>query len=408
MKIISFLFLILLFNGSTINNIVEKNAVHTDSWIWGYYIMKNPDDGKNYLLLTCQSGKAYKMILYDSNCKKIFEEENLQDYHVFQYGSKVYFIEDDLCELNLSDYKVNRLNIKNDNYKRMEITEYKNNTIVILSNVYGTEVYNLKDSKLMFNIKRELKVKYTSVKYYKGKIIYNFKRNGIAVYSLSENRELWRYDTGEQGVYFLGIKLGSAPDGISDFKGYDDSGEKLVLNTAFGGLYKFDLQTGKILLRKDRFAGKGNNAGMIGSFAFVDMNGDGIKDIVAGSVDHNVYCINGKDFSTMWEYDTGNEIQLPVSLYDINGDKIPEVFCVNDYDNNLFIFDGKTGKPIIEESVKDNNYKSLIQTSVILADFSGNGLLDLIVMRNMKEMQVYEMSSVKVPPDSILYDPSAI
>ena len=233
-------------------------------------------------------------------------------------------------------------------------------------------------------------------------MVYTKKENIIAIYDLINNNEIWSYDFGTQDFYFLGIKVGSGNDFITDFNINEN---RLFLFTVMGSIFEFNLETGKVLLKKEKFKGDDNNAGLIPNFDLVDMNNDGVKDIVGGSVDYNVYCINGKDLSIIWEFDTDNEIQLPLSFYDINGDKIPEVFTVNDYDNNLFILDGKTGKLLVKKGIKDKDYKKLIQTSVTMADFDGNGLLDLIVDINPSTIQVYEMSDVRVPANSIIYSP---
>lgn len=155
----------------------------------------------------------------------------------------------------------------------------------------------------------------------------------------------------------------------------------------------------------ENFSGTGSNAGVMNYFDLIDVNNDGVGDIIGGSVDHNIYCINGKNLSLIWKFDTDNEIQLPLTFYDVNGDKIPEVFALNDYDNDIYILDGKTGKPLVKKNVKDNSYKNLNQSSVILADYNGNGLLDLVVRVNPQTVQLFEMADVKVPQSKIVAYP---
>jgi outer membrane protein assembly factor BamB len=265
------------------------------------------------------------------------------------------------------------------------------------------DIYDTKGGKIVYKIFFEEEMKIPEIIFHKGRIVYKHKVNGITIFDLKENKTLWKYDTGSDGIYMLGIKVGTYPNEVSRFLIDEDKTTYLIMNTWFGHIYKFDFNTGKVLLEKKRFRGTGNNAGLINSFNLMDMNKDGVKDIVAGSVDNNVYCVNGKDLSVMWEYDTDNEIQLPLSLYDINGDKIPEVFVINDYDNVLFILDGKTGALIKEKNIKD--WEELNQTSVILADFNGNGKMDLIVKRNPRKLQLYEMKDIQIPKNSIVWDP---
>lgn len=179
-----------------------------------------------------------------------------------------------------------------------------------------------------------------------------------------------------------------------------------MVNCGLGSIYKFDLLTGKMIQKLDNFRGTGSNAGVMNYIDLLDMNNDGTPDIIGGSVDHNIYCLNGKNLSLIWKFDTDNEIQLPLTFYDINNDNVPEVFCVNDYDNNLYILDGRTGKQLVKRSVKDNNNKKLNQTSVILADYDGNGLLDILLRVNPQTIQLFEMADVKVPKNSIVAFPN--
>jgi len=369
-------------------------------------LVKNPQTSKIYLVTFCSSKTTNKLIIYDNQGKVVFERDSLKgkvyDQMTFQYNGYLYYMADKLYELRLSDFEIIPINIRNKGYRYVRMFNYKDKEYLLTDTGNEIHVYDLDNTKQVLKLKREEDTKATVVGYYEGSIIFNDKDNEIEVYDFIAEKSKWKYNTGSTGLYILGIKVGSITDYISGYKNDENS---MYVMTIPGDLYKLNLQTGELLLKKERFGGTGANEGLMPYFSLIDMNNDGIKDVVGGSVDNNVYCINGKDLSFLWKYDTDNEIQLPLSFYDINGDKIPEVFCVNDYDNNLFIFDGKTGKPLIDESVKDENYKSLIQTPVLLADYSGNGLLDLLIMRNSREIRDYEMSDVKVPKDSIIYLP---
>ena len=399
-------FITFLFSYSS-DNILEKQTIKSNDWISGsFQLVKNPQTSKIYLVTFCSSKTTNKLIIYDNQGKVVFERDSLKgkvyDQMTFQYNGYLYYMADKLYELRLSDFEIIPINIRNKGYRYVRMFNYKDKEYLLTDTGNEIHVYDLDNTKQVLKLKREEDTKATVVGYYEGSIIFNDKDNEIEVYDFIAEKSKWKYNTGSTGLYILGIKVGSITDYISGYKNDENS---MYVMTIPGDLYKLNLQTGELLLKKERFGGTGANEGLMPYFSLIDMNNDGIKDVVGGSVDNNVYCINGKDLSFLWKYDTDNEIQLPLSFYDINGDKIPEVFCVNDYDNNLFIFDGKTGKPLIDESVKDENYKSLIQTPVLLADYSGNGLLDLLIMRNSREIRDYEMSDVKVPKDSIIYLP---
>jgi len=400
MKII----LILIFSTFLIisqnHDITEGLAFKTDLPIDSYMVFNN--NSQNFLSVFTSQKNQNKWLVFDSSGKQVSVEENTEGDYQTLYKDQIFFLGKALNSFSISDFKITNYKIPNNDYRSFILAEYENQTLFIACNKSRVDIYDTKDGKFVNKILFDEEMKIPRIMYHKDRIVYKHKVNGITVFDLKENKTLWKYDTGSDGMYMLGIKVGTLSNEISRFLIDEDKDSFLIMNTWFGYLYKFDFNSGKVLLEKKRFKGTGNNAGLINTFDLIDMNKDGVKDIVAGSVDNNVYCINGKDFSVMWEYDTDNEIQLPLSLYDINGDKIPEVFVVNDYDNVLFILDGKNGKLIREKNIKD--WEKLNQTSVILVDFNGNGKLDLIVKRNPRKLQLYEMKDIQIPKNSIVWD----
>ncbi|MEO8233350.1 MAG: hypothetical protein ABI638_13785 [Ignavibacteriota bacterium] len=381
--------------------IVENLVFNTDLPINSYKIFNY--NSQNFLSVFTGLKNQKKWLMFDPNGKLVFSKENITGDEQYLYKDQIYFLDNKLSSFSISDFKITNYNIPDDDYQKYLLTEYENQTLFIASNKNRIDIYDTKSFKLVHKIEFNKEVKVQRFRFHKGMIIYKNKENGIAVFNLKENKKKWEFDAGSSGGYFLGIKMGTFPNDVSQFLIEEDRDTFLIMSTWFGYLYKFDFKSGKVLLEKEKFKGTGNNAGLISYFELIDMNKDGIKDIVAGSVDNNVYCINGKDFSIIWEYDTDNEIQLPLSFYDINGDNTPEVFGVNDYDNILFILDGKNGKLIKDKSIKD--WKELNQTSITLSDFSGNSKLDLLVKRNPKKLQLYEMDEIRVPKNKILWDP---
>jgi serine/threonine protein kinase/outer membrane protein assembly factor BamB len=73
-----------------------------------------------------------------------------------------------------------------------------------------------------------------------------------------------------------------------------------------------------------------------------DMNHDGTSDIVVGSTDHNVYCIDGKTGRALWTFETHGAIYGPALLKDVNGDGVPDVFVGSD-DGNMYAISGTDG-----------------------------------------------------------------
>jgi WD40 repeat protein len=223
----------------------------------------------------------------------------------------------------------------------------------------------------------------------------------IAIYDQINKSIVWEYQTKKYPIKLYGINFGKINDPVL-YCDFAWEKEKLFLyyTSGFGNLMKFDAKTGEIKLIKERFMGSGNNAGAIVNFKFADFNKDGHVDLVGPSVDHNVYCINGQDFSVIWKYNSGYENQSPVSLYDITGDGVPEVIGVSDK-MKLFIIDGASGSPI-EEIVLSNRKD---QSIVALCDFNGNERLDLVVKSDYNKIKVFEINSVKVQKNAIIQPP---
>lgn len=150
----------------------------------------------------------------------------------------------------------------------------------------------------------------------------------------------------------------------------------------------------------DRFRGDANNAGLITEFSLADVNGDGVEDLIGSAVDYNIYAISGKDLSVLWAYNTGYENQADVSLYDITGDGVVDVFTINDK-MKLSIINGKTGAKIQEYQIQPEKG----QAKVILADINNNGLLDVFISGGSKAIRAYEMPSVKAPVGGVFWMP---
>jgi outer membrane protein assembly factor BamB len=88
---------------------------------------------------------------------------------------------------------------------------------------------------------------------------------------------------------------------------------------------------------------------MFGSPAIGDVNGDGRKDIVFGTIDGMLHVYDGSGTGTtgtvIWEYQTGGAIYCTPALVDLNGDKKLDVVVASD-DRNVYAIDGSTGLPL--------------------------------------------------------------
>ncbi|MBU1299118.1 MAG: VCBS repeat-containing protein [Bacteroidetes bacterium] len=325
----------------------------------------------------------------------------------FQRQNKIFFFSGKLYFLDLATFHLDSVALMREDYRGLTWVTTGKRDVLIASYADGIDLFDLQTVTLVQEIKRDEEIRLAANVPVEdnGVMIFQSKENELRGYDLASSRILWSYSFGSQPGYYLGIKIGTARDIISHFAVVRENEKPAVVAASFSGtLVKLDLHTGRVILKKERFKGTGNNAGLIGHFTMLDMNGDGVQDLVGGSVDYNVYCINGKDFSVLWEYNTGYENQMPCSFADVNGDGTPDVFSVND-EYRFTVLDGKTGKLIYETIVQEGVKKGWNQTKVLLADLNNNGLLDVIVKGGWDKLRIFELREVRVPKNAIVWIP---
>jgi hypothetical protein len=369
-----------------------------------YVFEKN---NENHLAIFSPGGDD-KTLLYvvDSHGRTIHTSDTLyaflHDRNTCIKDGELFYFDDKLHCIDLAKFTTTSFKMQNCEYQRIIAGELEGRKIVVASNRKFIDVIDLAGNRIQCRINRSGAVRFGEIKYWDGNVIYNTKENELAVFNIQSNKNLWTYSFGMMKGKLLGITLGTFENWLCHFA-IAEAQKEIYTTDAAGDLCRFDLATGTIKVKVEHFSGSSNNAGLIPTFSLFDMNHDGVMDIVAPSVDHNVYLINGKDLTVSWQYDTDNENQRPVSLYDITGDGIPEVFNLNDYDRMISVVNGKTGEKVTERKLPKTKW--LIQSSVCLADFNGDGKLDLIVRDNGIEIGVFEMSEVSVAKNAILSNP---
>ena len=97
-----------------------------------------------------------------------------------------------------------------------------------------------------------------------------------------------------------------------------------------------------------------------------DVDGDGIRDIVAGSLDGYVYCLSGADGSTLWSANLAGEVRFVSEIDDWNGDGINDVVATSYDACCVHIINAKTGVTLKSWSAPNTNHK--IFTAAILPD----------------------------------------
>ncbi len=78
--------------------------------------------------------------------------------------------------------------------------------------------------------------------------------------------------------------------------------------------------------------------------AVADLDGDGVKEVVFGSYDHKVYCLSGADGSEKWEMLTAGSVHSSPTVSDVDGDGKLEVL-IGSFDGRVYSLNGSTGVP---------------------------------------------------------------
>lgn len=123
----------------------------------------------------------------------------------------------------------------------------------------------------------------------------------------------------------------------------------------------------------------------------IDLNGDGVLDIVVGSGVFGigggktgmVYAVNGRDGQLLWKYQLPGDVYATPTFLDINKDGVPDVVMAGRF-NSVYALHGRTGQLLWELKSRNPHVpipKANFNTSVLVGDLDGDGVQDLLTVQ---------------------------
>jgi len=149
------------------------------------------------------------------------------------------------------------------------------------------------------------------------------------------------------------------------------NGTDVVVGSGDGRLYCINGMNGNIRWRYQ------TGGAIESSPAISDIDGDGIPEVIFGSDDGRIYALNGEDGTLLWRLTTRGPIYGSPALADLNNDGRPEV-VVGGYDGNVYALDG-AGARVWTATTPLGHDTMGIRASPAVRDINGDGVPDVVV-----------------------------
>jgi len=322
--------------------------------------------GKNQFLAVITNSGTLRLI--DGAGKITHTAKGAKDF-VASYKGYLFYIGDGLVKLDLANFQTKTFPTTTIESSSLQVLEIASRDVFVRGSKEKVEVLSISQDTTLASFPRSSSVRLTSSTHAGDFLVMHDRETELAAYRLSSPDPVWRLDAGKKDMKILGIAFKSIPNIIFHMK-FNPHDRCLYAATMLGDLYKIEVATGHPLLIAKQFAGSSNNAGLLSDLNFLDIDRDGTDELIASSVDENVYCLSTKDFSIKWQFPSGNENQSQLGFLDVTGDGIPDVLTINDYDLTLSVLDGTTGRLLSALSCKEPDSRS--QASLLATDFRGS------------------------------------
>jgi len=149
------------------------------------------------------------------------------------------------------------------------------------------------------------------------------------------------------------------------------NGTDVVVGSYDGRLYCINGMNGNIRWRYQA------GAAIFSSPAIGDINGDSRPEVVFGCDDGRIYAVNGEDGTLLWRYTTRAPVWSSPALADLNGDGQPEA-VVGGLDGKVYALLG-SGALLWSATTPLSEWDSGIQAAPSVADINGDGALEVVV-----------------------------